>query len=260
MRGASGYSFGDNDLAAKRLALVALIFNPATRAFLERSAPRRPRLALDLGCGPGYTTELVAELAEPKRTVGLDISQSFIESARKRAGACAEFVRHDVSATPFPIGSPELIFARLLLSHLPQPERLLARWVAELAPGGLLLSDEVEQIETESEQFARYLALTEERIRSVGGDLYVGPRLDALHEAGGCHQRASDAIQVAPATREAAAMFLLNLRAVRGGGRLGVTTPSPELDRIEHELGELTRSADRGEIVWTLRQTVFSAA
>jgi SAM-dependent methyltransferase len=257
---ATAYSFGDNELAAERLALVARIFNPATQAFLERSVPRRPRLALDLGCGPGYTTEIVAKAAEPRRTVGLDVSQSFIESARMRVGARLEFIRHDVSITPFPVGSSDLIFARLLLSHLPQPERLLACWVAELAPGGLLLSDEVERIETEMEQFTRYLALTEERIRSAGGDLYVGPRLDALHGTTGCRQRSSDAVQVAPATGEVAAMFLLNLRAMRGGSRLGVAVPSSELDRIEYELGELTQSTAEGEIVWTLRQTVFSAA
>jgi hypothetical protein len=32
------YSFGDREIAAERLALVARIFDPATRSFLERSA------------------------------------------------------------------------------------------------------------------------------------------------------------------------------------------------------------------------------
>ena len=258
--GANGYSFGDSDLAAERLALLARIFDPAMRAFLERAAPRRPRLALDLGCGPDHTTEIVAEVTEPERTVGIDVSESFLEQARKRAGARIEFIRHDVTVTPFPVGSPDLIFARLLLSHLPDPERLIGCWAGGLAPGGVVLSDEVERIETNLEQFARYLVLVETRMRAGGGELYLGPRLDALQIEQGVRQRSSDAVQVAPATAEAAAMFLLNLRVMRAAKRLeGFATPA-ELDRLEQELDELMQSdALGGEIVWTLRQTVFAA-
>ncbi|HEY5479688.1 MAG TPA: class I SAM-dependent methyltransferase, partial [Gaiellaceae bacterium] len=90
----SAYSFGDSELAAERLALVARVFEPAMRKFLERAAPRRPQLALDLGCGPGHTTETVAALTCPERTVGLDVSEQFLEHARKRAGSRIEFVRH----------------------------------------------------------------------------------------------------------------------------------------------------------------------
>jgi hypothetical protein len=53
VRGAAAYSLGDSDLAAKRLALVARIFDPAARDFLKRSAPRRPRLALDRDAAGG---------------------------------------------------------------------------------------------------------------------------------------------------------------------------------------------------------------
>lgn len=259
MHKTADYSLGDSDLAAERLALVARIFDPAARAFLERSAPRRPRLALDLGCGPGHTTELVAAVVEPKRIVGLDSSESFLEHARGRVDSRIELVCHDVRTVPFPARPADLIFARLLLSHLPQPERAVARWVGELAPGGVLLSDEVERIETRLEQFARYLALTEQRIRMAGGDLYVGPRLAALAQGEGFRRRSSDAVRVAPATGEVAAMFLLNLRTMRGRGRLDGVAPPRELGRIERELGELTRSTAQGEISWILRQTVFAA-
>ncbi len=257
---ASGYSLGDSDLAAERLALVARIFEPSLRAFLERAAPRRPRLALDLGCGPGHTTETVAEVTESERTVGIDISESFLEQARARAGARVEFVRHDVTETPFPARPADLIFARLLLSHLPDPERLIGRWAAGLAAGGVVLSDEVERIETNLEQFARYLALVEARMRVSGGELYLGPRLDALRGGTGFRQRFSETVRVAPPTAETAAMFRLNLRVLRAAGRLDDFATLAELDRVERDLDELMLStAPGGEIVWTLRQTVFSA-
>ncbi|MGD0166112.1 MAG: class I SAM-dependent methyltransferase [Gaiellaceae bacterium] len=257
--GKRGYSFGDSDLAAERLALVARVFEQPLRTFLERSAPKKPRLALDLGCGLGHTTALVAEVASPERTVGIDISESFLEQARARAGAGIEFIRHDVTVAPFPAGPADLIFARLLLGHLTEPESLIAAWVGERAPGGVLLSDEVEQIETQLKQFARYLALVERRMRASGGELYLGPKLDALRYEAGLRRLSSDLVHVSPSTADAAAMFLLNLRVLRAGGRWESFATAAELDRIERELDELTQSMTSGEIVWALRQTVFAA-
>jgi hypothetical protein len=97
-------------------------------------------------------------------------------------------------------------------------------------------------------------------MRASGGELYLGPRLDALRGGAGLCQRSSDLVHVSPPTADAAAMGLLNLRVLRAGGRWeGFATPA-EIDRVERELEELTESTAAGEIVWALRQTVFSAA
>jgi trans-aconitate 2-methyltransferase len=200
-----------------------------------------------------------ADPGTPRRSWPKSSGQSFLGQAREWVGASLEFIHHDVRLTPFPARPAELIFARLLLSHLPGPEELVARWVGELASGGVFLSDEVERIETDLEQFARYLALVETRMRVSGGELYLGPRLDALRDGAGFRQLSSETPSVRPATADAAGMFRLNLRAMRSGGRLsGLATPA-ELDRLGEELDELTRSNAVDEIVWTLRQTVFTA-
>src|SRR5262252_1634950 len=79
------YTFGDNDLAAERLRLLAEAFAPSSRAFLARLAREPAAVAVDLGCGPGYTTALLASLTGAQRTVGLDASARFIERARAQA-------------------------------------------------------------------------------------------------------------------------------------------------------------------------------
>ena len=61
-------------------------------------------------------------------------------------------------------------------------------------------------------------------------------------------------------TGEVATMFRLNLRAMRADGRLEGFASATELDVIGRELDELARSKAEGEIVWYLRQTVFSPA
>jgi hypothetical protein len=93
------YAFGDNEVARRRLALLAEVFNPSSRSLLAEHAPRRARLALDLGCRPGATTRLVAEATRAERTVGLDCPPSFLAAARaERAGETARHTRrHAVS-------------------------------------------------------------------------------------------------------------------------------------------------------------------
>src|SRR4051794_17612598 len=70
------YAYGDSDLAAERLALVATVFEPTSREFVQAAAPRSPALAVDLGCGPGHTTRLLHEATGAARTLGLDASAS----------------------------------------------------------------------------------------------------------------------------------------------------------------------------------------
>lgn len=47
------YSFGETNLAAERLRVVSEVFDPTSEAFVSETVRTRPRLALDLGCGPG---------------------------------------------------------------------------------------------------------------------------------------------------------------------------------------------------------------
>lgn len=76
------YLFGETDIAARRLKVLAEVYAVSTRAFLLGQVPTRPRAAVDLGCGPGYTTHLLADVLQAERTVGLDNSEPFIALAR----------------------------------------------------------------------------------------------------------------------------------------------------------------------------------
>ena len=79
---ASRYTFGDSDLAVRRMDLVAQVFEPTSRALLAAAVPAGVDVALDLGCGPGHTTRLLAAVARPRRTVGVDGSERYLAHAR----------------------------------------------------------------------------------------------------------------------------------------------------------------------------------
>ena len=82
------YTFGDTDLAAERLRLLARMYEPSSGALLESVAAAEPcRLALDLGCGPGHTTRLVAERTRALQVIGIDQSERAISRALQGAFA-----------------------------------------------------------------------------------------------------------------------------------------------------------------------------
>src|SRR5579884_501121 len=132
------YLFKDTDLAAQRLQVLAGVFAESSRPFIQDAVSVAPQLAIDLGCGPGYTTHLLAETTHCAQAIGLDASEHFINQARNSATDSITFMRHDVTRLPFPTAQADLIFCRLLLTHLQDPLSVIERWITQLRPGGLL--------------------------------------------------------------------------------------------------------------------------
>ena len=75
------YTFGDSDAAAGRMGLVAAAYEPSSRALLAR-VPRGGTV-VDLGCGPGHSTLLLADACRPTALHGLDASAAHLERARR---------------------------------------------------------------------------------------------------------------------------------------------------------------------------------
>jgi SAM-dependent methyltransferase len=252
-----GYAFGDSAPAARRLDLLADLFEPPTRAFLTRFAGRDLGLAVDLGCGTGHTTRLLASVLGPRRTLGLDQSASFIARAAGAAPAGVGFAVHDVTAVPFPAGPADLCFCRLLLTHLPDPPEVLAAWATQLATGGLLLVDEVDRIHTSDPALRGYLDVAGALLASRGQTLEVGPLLHRLPDPPGLARRHDRLATLAPPAASAAGMFAENL-AVWGGQavRDGVVG-QPEVNALAADLATVAGGGRTATITWELRQLAW---
>ena len=106
--------------------------------------PRRREHALDVGCGVGRLTGALAE--EFGAVVGVDISQTMLEEARRRhkERPHVRFLR----APADDLGMLDddhfdLVFTKIVLQHLPSQEAILdalAEMVRVLRPGGLLVA------------------------------------------------------------------------------------------------------------------------
>jgi len=252
------YLFGDSDLAARRLAVLADVFGETSRMFLSRSAGQGQALAIDLGCGPGRTTHLLAKTLGCTQTIGLDKSEHFIRLAEHTAAEGVRFHLHDVTVTPLPVGPADVIFARFLLTHQHDSETLIARWGAQLDPGGTILLEEVDAIDTQVGPFAEYLRIVEAMLARDGCDLYVGPGLDAMPAPASLTRRASRVGRLPVTTDRAARMFSMNIETWKHNEYVRENCPPAAIRRLEAALADLA-AAPTAEttIEWRLRQLVF---
>ncbi len=149
----TGYAFGDTALARERLGLVADAFAALTRGLLRDLPSGDRRYVVDLGCGPGYTTALLCEAFPHGFVTGLDASEAMVADVRVRLPQ-ATFAVADVTA---PLRLPaHLVYARLLLGHLPDPARALATWSVPVLVDGLLVCEEPVRYRSDNALFSRY--------------------------------------------------------------------------------------------------------
>src|SRR5207244_6398203 len=94
------------------------------QTFLDWLAPR-PRLRwLDVGCGNGAFTEMLAQQCAPVSAKGIDPSEEQLAYARTRPAACvAQFHRGDAMALPFPDGTFDAAVMPLVIFFVPDPAR-----------------------------------------------------------------------------------------------------------------------------------------
>jgi SAM-dependent methyltransferase len=231
---ASRYTFGDSDLAVRRMDLVAQVFEPTSRALLAAAVPAGVDVALDLGCGPGHTTRLLAAVARPRRTVGVDGSERYLAHARAAtADHRVDYICHDVTALPLPGAPVDAIYARLLLAHLPDPLGLVERWRSQLRPGGVLVLDDVEDIDPPAGVLRDYEQLVVALVAAEGGPMYAGRLLAPL--GGRC-------VEVHVEVALAAHIFGMNLASWRDDALARGLADADRLDDVADRLAALADS------------------
>jgi 2-polyprenyl-3-methyl-5-hydroxy-6-metoxy-1,4-benzoquinol methylase len=120
------------------------LFDPAVRAawkdLLTQLLPTSPSMVLDIGCGTGSVSMLLAELSH--NVTGVDLSPSMINIASEKAKSAVHTITFQIMDAAFPRLPPQqfdIIICRHLLWALPSPQHVLQRWAYLLKSNGSMI-------------------------------------------------------------------------------------------------------------------------
>ena len=118
--------------------------DPAVRhawtALLAGWLPPSPAVILDVGCGTGSLSVLMAGLGHA--VTGIDLSPAMIAQARAKAATAGQTIKFEVMEAAEPQLTPgafDVVVCRHLLWALAEPADVLRRWAALLRPTGRLI-------------------------------------------------------------------------------------------------------------------------
>lgn len=124
------------------------------------------RTAVDLGCGPGNSTEVLAERYADATVTGLDSSDDMLGEARQRLPNVV-FERADIG-TWQPAQRYDVILANASLQWVPDHAALYPRLVGLLNPGGVLAVQTPDNLEEPAHRLARDIAASAEWAGKIG--------------------------------------------------------------------------------------------
>ncbi|NWB24307.1 MULTISPECIES: trans-aconitate 2-methyltransferase [unclassified Pseudomonas] len=114
------------------------------------------RTAVDLGCGPGNSTEVLADRFPQALVTGMDSSDDMLVDARKRLPAL-NFELADIGAWN-PVQKFDVILANASLQWLPDHATLYPHLVNQLTPGGTLAAQTPDNLDEPAHKLAREVA------------------------------------------------------------------------------------------------------
>jgi trans-aconitate 2-methyltransferase len=145
------------------------------RDLLAQVPLERPRLVVDLGCGPGNSTELLIARFTQSEVIGLDSSPDMLRQARGRLPACA-FIEADI-ATWTPQPRTDLLFANAAFQWVPDHPQVLRRLLEALPVGGVLAVQMPDNTHEPANALQREIAGSDPWAKDLAGAV---PRSDLL--------------------------------------------------------------------------------
>jgi SAM-dependent methyltransferase len=114
------------------------MLEPFSQALLDAAAPQAGERVLDIGCGCGTTSLMLAErVGAAGRVLGIDISQPMLAVAREQGAALKQlsYAEADAASAALP-GDRDLLFSRFGLMFFDAPVQALRHLRDSLQPRG----------------------------------------------------------------------------------------------------------------------------
>jgi ubiquinone/menaquinone biosynthesis C-methylase UbiE len=180
---ASTYALGHSADELDRLSTQARLIDPITRRFFTEAGVGSGMRVLDVGCGAGDTSVLVAEMVgESGEVVGVDRAPAAIAAAKAKGKGRRNlrFLEGDPAGMTFERPF-DAVVGRYVLMFQEDPATVLRRLAAHVRPGGLLVFHELDYEGNTSHPplrtFAQVMRWNAETTRLYGADPHMGAKL-----------------------------------------------------------------------------------
>jgi 2-polyprenyl-3-methyl-5-hydroxy-6-metoxy-1,4-benzoquinol methylase len=140
------YALGHSAEELERLETQARIVDPVTRRFWATAGVGPGMRVLDVGCGAGHTSVLLAEMVgEQGHVVGIDNAAGAVAAAQARSQhrTNVSYIHGDPTLHDF--GAPfDAVVGRYVLMFQPDPASFLAAAACHARPGGVVCFHELD--------------------------------------------------------------------------------------------------------------------
>lgn len=176
-----------------RLKLLSEVLHPTTSELLTTTGIAKGMKCLDVGCGGGFVTALMSDLVgDDGEVVGIDADEVILDLARTDARECGrrnlDFIKYN-AADQHRQDYYDFVYARFLLTHVPDPQGCLNSMVSNSKHGGLVVAEDIDFTGGFSyppcDAYQRYCTLYQQVVHKRGGDANIGPKLPAMFNAAG---------------------------------------------------------------------------
>lgn len=186
-------ALGNTEFQTQRLLQQAQAVRGLEASLLRNAGIQPNHDVLEVGSGPGFVTDLLAELAPQGSVHALEPSPTLlaqIEGHVNQKPAKGLFV-HQGYGHAIPLGdqSVDFSYTRFVLQHVPQPERVISDVFRVTRSGGRFCAvdsdDGLVIFHPEESRVSRLLADAQATQAAQGGDRFVGRKLQSLMLQGG---------------------------------------------------------------------------
>jgi SAM-dependent methyltransferase len=237
------YALRGGSEGRERLRVLARVMRPTTLTLFDRVGIGAGMRCLDVGCGGGdVTLDLAARVGPAGRVVGVDVDAAKVDLARAEAaerGVTNVELRvanlRTLAEEPF-----DVVYARFVLSHLPDPEAAVDTFGRHLRPGGVLVVEDTDFAGNftypPTESFDRFTKLYRAVVGGRGGDPDIGPRLPRILSTAGLEQVGAGVVQPMGTTGEVKLVNPLTMRNAAESVIADGLASAAEVERIVADL------------------------
>lgn len=251
------YVIAGGRVGRDRLRTLSGVLAQTTGALLDHIGIPPTARCLDAGCGGGDVARLLSERCPAGMVVGVDRDPVKIELARAELGDRVDLRVEDIADTVCDGAAYDVVYARFLLSHLPDAGDWVRRLSHLLSPGGVLVVEDLHISGSfcapASAAHDQALRIYAETVRDHGGDPDIGPQLPRHLLTAGLTGIGVNVVQPAGLTGDAKQVIVLTQRAIAD---TAVASGILTWEEMNENIAELQAFVDRSDTVMTTAQIV----